>query len=350
MSYKVLLADASVTIQRLIELAFAGEQAQVVTVDDGEQAIACIPIEKPDVVIADINMPRRSGYDIAAFMKGDAELTDIPVLLLAAPFEPIDEARARQVGCDGVLVKPFEPQQVIATVRELVTRRRNSAWPYAERSAQRERRPSPAEAVDRAERQPDEPTLPVPEIGVARPELPAKQLDDYFDRLDAAFATLASAQRRPSAEMPSLAADEMSVGIPTLDEVLGMASGRTPADPMPPPLGRVAPPPPEPPDSSATIAPAPAPDVARDSAQATTLAETVNLPLAIQRGETAPGPIGIHPPAPPLAITDELVDQVARRVLERIAPDTAKAIVAEIVSEIAERLVREEIERIRKLK
>src|SRR5688572_18826386 len=118
--HKLLLADDSVTIQRVIELTFSGEDVQVVTVGDGEEAIARIPTERPDIVLADIGMPKRSGYDVAAFVKGHPELAHIPVLLLAGAFEPVDQARAEEVKCDGVLVKPFEPQQVIARVRELI--------------------------------------------------------------------------------------------------------------------------------------------------------------------------------------------------------------------------------------
>ena len=67
----------------------------MVAVGDGEQAIARIPIERPDIVLADIGMPKRSGYDVAAFVKGRPDLAHIPVLLLAGAFEPVDEARAR---------------------------------------------------------------------------------------------------------------------------------------------------------------------------------------------------------------------------------------------------------------
>ena len=89
-------------------------------VGDGEQAIARIPTERPDIVLADIGMPKRSGYEVAAFVKGHPEFKHIPVLLLAGAFEPVDDAKAEQAGCDGVLVKPFEPQHVIARVRELL--------------------------------------------------------------------------------------------------------------------------------------------------------------------------------------------------------------------------------------
>ena len=110
-------------------------------------------------MLADIGMPKRSGYDVAAFVKGHPELTHIPVLLLAGAFEPVDEARAEQVGCDGVLVKPFEPQHVIARVRELLDgvkgsptqarRRRPSHAPAPQRSEPRNRRSRAADCPDR---------------------------------------------------------------------------------------------------------------------------------------------------------------------------------------------------------
>src|ERR1051325_6680326 len=65
-------------------------------------------------------MPKKGGYDVAAFIKGRPEFEHIPVLLLAGAFEPVDQARAEQVRCDGVLIKPFEPRQVIERVRELL--------------------------------------------------------------------------------------------------------------------------------------------------------------------------------------------------------------------------------------
>jgi CheY-like chemotaxis protein len=117
---KLLLADDSVTIQRVIEMTFAAEDITVTAVSDGEQAMARIALDRPDIILADIAMPKRNGYEVAAFVKSRPDLASIPVLLLAGAFEPVDQQRAEQVRCDGVLVKPFEPQQVIARVRELI--------------------------------------------------------------------------------------------------------------------------------------------------------------------------------------------------------------------------------------
>ena len=120
MPYKLLLADDSVTIQRVIELTFADEDVKVTAVSDGQQAIDLIHAAPPDIVLADVGMPERDGYEVAAFIKNDPALAHIPVLLLTGAFEPVDEERAQSVRCDGVLAKPFEPQLLISRVKELL--------------------------------------------------------------------------------------------------------------------------------------------------------------------------------------------------------------------------------------
>ncbi|MEW5983590.1 MAG: response regulator [Acidobacteriota bacterium] len=121
MPHKLLLADDSVTIQRVIELTFADEDVSVTAVGDGKQAIERIEAEPPDIVLADVGMPEKDGYEVADFVKRTPRLAHIPVLLLTGAFEPVDEERAVRVGCDGVLAKPFEPQMVITRVRELLS-------------------------------------------------------------------------------------------------------------------------------------------------------------------------------------------------------------------------------------
>src|SRR5438477_7377487 len=128
-SHTLLLADDSVTIQRVIELTFADEDVEVVAVSDGDQAIARLEAAPPDIVLADIGMPGRNGYEVARYIKQSPRLAHIPVVLLTGAFEPIDEERAREAGCDGVLAKPFEPHLVIGRVRDLLGRSHDAAGP-----------------------------------------------------------------------------------------------------------------------------------------------------------------------------------------------------------------------------
>ena len=122
MPHKLLLADDSVTIQRVVQLTFVDEDIEVVTIGDGSQIVDAIRKETPDIVLVDVNMPNKDGYEVAAFIKSGAT-HNVPVVLLAGAFEPVNEAQAKEAGCDGVLVKPFEPNQVIEKVKELLDSR-----------------------------------------------------------------------------------------------------------------------------------------------------------------------------------------------------------------------------------
>jgi len=122
MQTKLLLADDSVTIQKVVGLTFAGEDVQIVSVADGDAAIEKARAFRPDVVLADVFMPGRNGYEVCATMKSDPELAAIPVVLLVGTFEPFDEIEAARVKCDAYLTKPFDTAELIGIVRSLARR------------------------------------------------------------------------------------------------------------------------------------------------------------------------------------------------------------------------------------
>jgi len=447
MPKKLLLADDSVTIQRVIELTFSGEDIQVLAVGDGEAAIASISAEKPDIVLADIGMPKRSGYEVSAFVKNNPELAHIPVLLLAGAFEPVDDAKAKEARCDGVLIKPFEPQHVIARVRELMSGAKGSPTQSAvqdiARPAARLAPPRPVELPRREDR----PRVPDDLMDVGEADLAPRateaestaaaavvdeSLDDYFDKLDEAFSTVNGAvaagaagsrpdTRSSSPDRPVLERDlesfdapsfinDLSVeyveaprdpaadpfdfdgmaqveageapAVPTLDDLLSSMSLPSASTPMtfeappapmifdsPPapvidlpvqrPLATVAPPvfvaPPsiEPPDVTPTLAPGPAlvPAPTSDSGSGRSIiAEAFSALFAAEQGEPGATPIRLGTNGSAPVVTDAMVDDVAKRVIERLAlgsSDRMNGIVKQIVSDVAERLVREEIDRIR---
>ena len=249
----LLLSDENETVQRLVAMTFAGQDIQVTTVNDGDEAIARIARDRPDIVLASIATPRRSGYDVAAFVKSSAEFASTPVLLLASAFEPVDQVRAAQVRCDGILVKPLEPLQVITRVKELIQGGATAAAPPP-------------------------PRFTNPVTPVHAPETPGT-VDDYFERLDAAF-------NRRTAARAATAPDDVGT-IPTLDAVL-----------QPVPIAPVAPP-------------------------------------------------ELATPAASPVVSDALVDEVTRRVAERLGTGALRDVVADVVADVAERLIREEIARIR---
>jgi len=116
----LLLADDSVTIQKVVGLSFANEDVKLVTVDNGDDAVERARAIQPDLILADVVMPGLSGYEVCEAIKGDAALNHIPVLLLSGTFDPFDEQRAERAGAVGHVVKPFESQALVARVKAIL--------------------------------------------------------------------------------------------------------------------------------------------------------------------------------------------------------------------------------------
>ncbi|GMT47783.1 MAG: response regulator [bacterium] len=119
MSKKLLLADDSITIQKVVELILADEGFEIKSVGDGEHAWAVIKEFMPDIVLADIEMPKMNGYQLCEKIKGDEYTRDIPVILLAGAFEPIDEDLLKEAGADDYIVKPFESRELISKINAI---------------------------------------------------------------------------------------------------------------------------------------------------------------------------------------------------------------------------------------
>jgi len=118
---KLLLADDSITIQKVVDLTFADEGVKVVAVGNGREAIERLEEVAPDVVLADVFMPEMNGYEVCEYIKQNEKLSKIPVILLVGSFEPFDEAEARRVGADDILTKPFQSiRRLIEKVGALV--------------------------------------------------------------------------------------------------------------------------------------------------------------------------------------------------------------------------------------
>jgi CheY-like chemotaxis protein len=457
MSHKLLVADDSVTIQRVIELTFADEDIEVIAVGDGLQAIQRIEADHPDIILVDVSMPERDGYQVASFVKKSPHLGNIPVILLTGAFEPVDEAEARRAGCDGVLAKPFEPQAVITRVRELLSARAAALAPAAAEAgwdgrgtasavpeaaletAEGEFLPSERlveesmadqvreataeefptghalremiasqpggagisghgedileqlhEEVD-GERNPEHPVGTGQDSQKSRPlaEGPDETLDDYFDRLDAEFGSAeeeAAAGAAPGRTQASvrealseppraqLGAEDMERALDAVDFVDHDAFSAFPSEPAQPEPSTAAPLEPErwmrdtirepaperptPPVGRASglmsdrrapaepimeaprTAPAPRPpaEPPQSGAEPAPLADAFAALLAAEQGGAAPEP----PPLP-----DEFVDQVTERVLERLAERITRDTVTDMVLVVAERLVRQELDRLK---
>ena len=120
MPKKILLADDSITIQKVVELTFSDGDYEVTAVNNGAKAIQKLAEMRPDIILSDIIMPEKNGYEVCEYVKSHPEFRNIPVVLLTGTFEPFDPDRAEKAGCDAVVTKPFESQSLIHKVEELI--------------------------------------------------------------------------------------------------------------------------------------------------------------------------------------------------------------------------------------
>ena len=139
MSRAILLADDSLTIQKVVTLIFEDSDFEVAVVANGDEALTRVAQELPDIVIADIHMPGASGYDVARGVK--ALSPETPVLLLVGTFEPFDETEVDACGADGYLMKPFEGSELVRRVESMVGAGAAAETPLASAT------PAPPEAL-----------------------------------------------------------------------------------------------------------------------------------------------------------------------------------------------------------
>ena len=377
MRRRILLADDSVTIQKVIELTFMDEDYDVKAVSNGDEALAALPDLKPDVVIADVHMPGANGYEVCRRSK--EVRPEVPVLLLVGTFEPFDEAQSRAVGADSFLKKPFDSQELLQRVEELLAAKAApAAGPEPSAAAAPEPPPLP-QTADWGSSFQLEPSPAPPAAEPFPPPIPFPQEEDH------PFASIGESafEEHPftlEEEPDSLQVDEstlMPAGEP-LFELDATADLRLESD-LP------------------SFDQAPAPPAAetrridagifQDYGFAATPEERLGVPqgaapLVESRAETearieAPPPPSIEeshepestapatpppaaspvPPAPPLAVgsavpasangggalSDEDVDRIARRVVELMADRAIRDVAWEVIPDMAEMVIRDRL-------
>jgi CheY-like chemotaxis protein len=112
----ILLADDSTTIRRLVKQTFADENFRIVEVSNGDAAIKMLEEMRPSIVLTDIYMPGKNGYEVCAYIRNHPALSETPVILLVGAFDAFDEATARESGATANITKPFEPGALIDLV------------------------------------------------------------------------------------------------------------------------------------------------------------------------------------------------------------------------------------------
>ena len=126
---KILVVDDEVYIVHILDFSLGVEGYDVATAFDGEQALAKVAQEKPDLIVLDIMMPKLDGYETCKRLKGDAATRDIPVILLSAKGRNVDQKVGFEVGADDYITKPFSPRKLVDRINSILgqTSRQNAA-------------------------------------------------------------------------------------------------------------------------------------------------------------------------------------------------------------------------------
>lgn len=391
MSHRILLADDSLTIQKVVELTFAGPEWELKAVGSGDKAAALLGEYDPDIVLADAVMPGLTGYELCEAVKKLPHGVFVPVVMLTGTFEPFDRPRADRVGADTIVTKPFDSHALLALVRDLVVK------------AKEERAAAPP---------PPPPPPPEPEPVAVEPEAQAPE------RVPAAAAFEAAPPEMEIEPLkPELGEDTSPTKVtrvaPALEEPPGPEAleSTLAVSLSAPPASEPAPPPPAPPveptaeiiaepfrEAELPLIPSGAPppgdwevdlggledevprrdveaDIARYERLAGAQKEGPLFTLPVDEAGMAPtsvelpapgGPLPEHPsteletlaarasltdltrivgaaPAGGRPLSDDDVERIARRVVEILGERVVRKVAWDVVPEMAERLVRERL-------
>jgi CheY-like chemotaxis protein len=170
MPVKILLADKSITIQKVVEMLFSGRDYEIVCASDGETALNEAKRVIPDVVLVDVDLPRIDGYSFAGLLKQTPQLAQAPVILMMSRDDTYDSAKGNQAGIVDNIAKPFESQELIGKVKKALAA-----------SPPRVAAPTPPAARPTAAPAPP-PVFPVPPPAQAAPLKPKRTTpEDIFD-------------------------------------------------------------------------------------------------------------------------------------------------------------------------
>jgi CheY-like chemotaxis protein len=313
MAKQILLADDSITIQKVVELTFSDSEYKVTSVSGGGQALAKVRESRPDIILCDVIMPEKNGYEVTEALKSSPATKAIPIILLSGTFEPFDEERARRVGADDWITKPFESQQLIAKVEELLKKR--IMVPESETGApaglnlgpMQGKMPNPDQGVSFAQpsgmtpppappaAQNDSPVNTLPPVFAAPPPFPAPAPVPAVGASPFAPEPTSLAERRQAITQEMSRSGGASVTSPEYAPASLTPAAAAPWAPLPP----VAPPAPSLEDAAATVQfmppPPPAPVLEEPEAELGAgtmqmMVNDVNPPWAKPAAEPAPEP------------------------------------------------------------
>lgn len=370
---KVLVADDSSTIQKSVTQLLKNAGLEVVTVSNGEFAVRKLADVKPDLVLADVYMPVRSGFEVCEYIKNSDEFSHVPVLLLATSADFYDEKEAKRVRADGRLTKPFaDPGAVLTTIKQ-----------WLEKSAQAKPAEVPLPIQEFAAAVPATPE-PEPEPEPAYEEFATRPPAVTFDKHQAPIGFAEMLEEAPAAEPPpppaAPSAPPPAAARPTEElqpaamapEPEPEAAAPPPPEPPPSPTAEAAAPPIELPPKPPPPLPPPVEAAPRKSDYRIEKPELASpwemtgpppgAPEIRAGGEWDSQWKGVPPeeaipptlPPPPEAVAQTsaagqsidptIVEAVVKEVMQRLSPQVVEQITREIVRPLAEALLKQKLD------
>jgi CheY-like chemotaxis protein len=346
MPVKILLADKSITIQKVVEMLFSGREYEVSCASDGETALNEAGRTLPDVVLADVDLPRIDGYSFSARLKQVPALAQTPVILMLSRDDVFDEAKAKQAGIVDNIAKPFESQELIGKVRKAISAAPPRAAepaavaprPAAAPPAQKPKQATPTDIFDIIEEAPSPVDL---KPGVSAPVAEEEAVFEVEPEFEAEDQQ--AIEEKEALPVGKKAVDEMRAGlglaaVAALDTFEKPAQRRpeTPQPQLPEAREYVPPVRSEPATEAPSVAVSE--DMLRRMAQETVtrMAKEVFAKL---------------PPVQPPAISEEMLQKVLEESVAKVVRETARQVIEkvawEVIPDLAEMLVKAEIERLK---
>ncbi len=319
MGKKILLADDSLTIQKVVELTLAGTDYELTCVSNGQKALETLRHLRPDLILADVVMPEKNGYEVCEAVKADPDTSGIPVLLLSGTFEPFDRDRADHVRADRVVSKPFDAPHLLDEIDSLLSPDSGAA---PRDSSSTRRRHDEASFLDD--------TIPT---GAA-----TRGSDDFeLEVLTESFVPQAEEAPRPASGNAS--GDSRAAGAePAPSE--GFAGGPVFLAASESPSGRE-----ETPDRLSVEEAAPESSPSASAGEGPGI-EEISAEEAAAFFDGPAGPVPQAPVSPPLVsdLTEEQIERIAALVVAKLSDRVLREIVWEVVPEVAETVVKRRIE------
>ena len=307
---KLLLADDSVTIQKVVNLTFADEGIEVIAVGDGNSALSAFADHSPDILLLDVSMPGISGYDVCERIRKGIGRTNVPVILLVGSFEQYDQIRASEVGANAHITKPF------TSIKNLVT----MVTGLLAQSA--------AEAAAAA---------PVPQPAV--PSYSDDLIDTYTpDRVAAPAPSIGADDILSGSELDSLLRGVTSQAAPAEDfDILDIpteAKAKPAVQPAPPSAAQPFVPPP-------FDTPPPPPAFFGTPASPFQTPSSAPMPAAAPVPEPQPVP---PPQQQATALTRADIEAIASALSQKLSEDVIREIAMKIVPEVTARIIEKMVE------